>query len=364
MWLPETAVDLPTLQLMAEAGIRHTILAPWQVRRPPRHPPAVPGRARRRASPRRRPVRRGAVGVGLVRSIGDGRRRSLRPRAAAASVPGRSAARRRAAAGPDRDRRRAVRPPPAVPGALPAPARPTATGRVGARLRRRLVRRRPGRSRARASVPIVRVVERTSWSCHHGVLRWSRRVCLCRRTRPGRHRCGPPSSGWPPASTPARNGSPASCPEGPTRGLRATPTSTSSSERRPRRRSPSAGWANVLRRATQETFLAIMESQRRRLAMFASDAWFWDDPVRPETMGVLRAAAWAARRMDGLAGSGLERRLIADLAMVRSAGPPRSTAPRSTGARSSRWANRFREIRSGPRPARREPERMELGEEG
>ncbi|MEA2607822.1 MAG: hypothetical protein QOJ75_65, partial [Chloroflexota bacterium] len=34
-----------------------------------------------------------------------------------------------------------------------------------------------------------------------------------------------------------------------------------------------------------------------------------------ETMGVLRAAAWAARRMDELAGSGLERRLVADLAM-------------------------------------------------
>ena len=36
MWLPETAVDLPTLRLLAEAGVRHTILAPWQVR--PGHP--------------------------------------------------------------------------------------------------------------------------------------------------------------------------------------------------------------------------------------------------------------------------------------------------------------------------------------
>jgi predicted glycosyl hydrolase (DUF1957 family) len=31
MWLPETAVDLDTLRLLAEAGITHTILAPWQV---------------------------------------------------------------------------------------------------------------------------------------------------------------------------------------------------------------------------------------------------------------------------------------------------------------------------------------------
>jgi hypothetical protein len=30
MWLPETAVDLATLRLLAEHGIEHTILAPWQ----------------------------------------------------------------------------------------------------------------------------------------------------------------------------------------------------------------------------------------------------------------------------------------------------------------------------------------------
>ncbi len=30
LWLPETAVDLPTLRLLAEEGVTHTILAPWQ----------------------------------------------------------------------------------------------------------------------------------------------------------------------------------------------------------------------------------------------------------------------------------------------------------------------------------------------
>jgi hypothetical protein len=30
MWLPETAVDLDTLSLMAEHGVRYTVLAPWQ----------------------------------------------------------------------------------------------------------------------------------------------------------------------------------------------------------------------------------------------------------------------------------------------------------------------------------------------
>ena len=68
------------------------------------------------------------------------------------------------------------------------------------------------------------------------------------------------------------------------------------------------------------TLLGLMQAQRRRLAMFASDAWFWDEPVRTETMSALRAAAWAARRVDGLAGSGLERRLVADLALLTSPG--------------------------------------------
>ena len=31
MWLPETAVDLETLRLLADEGVTHTILAPWQV---------------------------------------------------------------------------------------------------------------------------------------------------------------------------------------------------------------------------------------------------------------------------------------------------------------------------------------------
>jgi hypothetical protein len=50
--------------------------------------------------------------------------------------------------------------------------------------------------------------------------------------------------------------------------------------------------------------------------MFASCGWFWDDPVRVETAGALRAATRAARLIDGLAGTDLERRLVADLALV------------------------------------------------
>jgi hypothetical protein len=63
-----------------------------------------------------------------------------------------------------------------------------------------------------------------------------------------------------------------------------------------------------------------MEAQRWRLAMFSSDAWFWEDPARPETRQVLRFAARAARILDGMDGGQLERRLVADLGLLVSPG--------------------------------------------
>jgi hypothetical protein len=65
-----------------------------------------------------------------------------------------------------------------------------------------------------------------------------------------------------------------------------------------------------------------MEAQRWRLAMFASDGWFWDDPTRPETAAVLRHAARAARLIDGLTEGPLEQRLVRDLALLTSARSP------------------------------------------
>jgi hypothetical protein len=52
--------------------------------------------------------------------------------------------------------------------------------------------------------------------------------------------------------------------------------------------------------------------------MFASDGWFWDDPIRPETKQVLRCAARAVRIVDEVADMRLERRLVADLELFRS----------------------------------------------
>ena len=88
-----------------------------------------------------------------------------------------------------------------------------------------------------------------------------------------------------------------------TPGPRATPTSTSSIGAEGRRRSRVAGWRGEHARAAGRScgrghVPRLMEAQRWRLAMFASDGWFWDDPVRPETASVLRAAARAARLVD------------------------------------------------------------------
>ena len=70
--------------------------------------------------------------------------------------------------------------------------------------------------------------------------------------------------------------------------------------------------------AARNRLLVLMEAQRWRLGMFASCGWFWDDPSRPETHHVLQAAARAVRLIDEHAGTSLERRLVADLALFES----------------------------------------------
>ena len=72
----------------------------------------------------------------------------------------------------------------------------------------------------------------------------------------------------------------------------------------------------------------LLRAESSRLAMFASDAWFWDDPSRQETTQAMLWAAHAARLIDELAGTRLEATLVADLAALRSR-PPGSTAPSS-----------------------------------
>ncbi len=149
------------------------------------------------------------------------------------------------------------------------------------------------------------LMERTSWSCHHGIERWAA-ACDC-----------VPDGSW-------------------KRPLRATldqlaaaiDTETEAIARRlagsPDPWAARDDYVDVVigaldgaafadrwlgreaPAADRSAFLELMDAQRWRLAMFASCGWFWDVPERPETQGVIRAARYAARRIDELAGTQLE----------------------------------------------------------
>jgi hypothetical protein len=318
VWLPETAVDLPTLQLLAEAGVRHTILAPWQVR----------GTGIDTRRPYRVELREGHhLAVALYDGPSSGSvsfdpsvtidadrfaRERILPRFLAEPLP-------------DGERPLVVI---ATDGELYGHHQPFRDLFL-----RRLVQHEPDGSghgfevgslaEAMEEPPgrpfrTIRIAERTSWSCHHGVLRWSGE-CPCAG-----------GATW----------------KAPLRGAlaRLAARIDAATDRLaaalPGRPDPWAArdgyvdvvigaesaatfagrWIGDAEATARERLLALMEVQRWRLAMFASDGWFWDDPSRPETSAILRAAAWAARRMDGLAGSALERGLVADLATVRSPG--------------------------------------------
>ncbi len=165
----------------------------------------------------------------------------------------------------------------------------------------------------------IRIVERTSWSCHHGVLRWS-----------GDCQCATDAT-W---KAPLR-----AALERLAAGIDAhTERLAATLPGRPDPWAARDAYVDVVVGAeagaafatrwlgsgastdARTSLLRLMAIQRWRLAMFASDAWYWDDPARPETRDVLRAAAWAGQTMDELAGSSLERWLVADLALLRSPG--------------------------------------------
>ena len=173
LWLPETAVDLPTLRILADEGIRYTILAPWQ---------AADARL-----DTRRPYR---VDLGSGRSLAvvfyDSTLSSAASFDGAATTDADAFARDLVAprlAGPgfadgmpylavmatdgelyghhqkfrDLFLARLVNPGPEVP------ARAFDVTTVG-----RVICAAPA-----PTLPPAQIVERTSWSCHHGVLRWS-----------------------------------------------------------------------------------------------------------------------------------------------------------------------------------------------
>jgi hypothetical protein len=319
MWLPETAVDLDTLRNLAEEGIRYTILAPWQAadaqvesRRPYRvelgggrsivvafydaglsgavsFEPAATADADRFARDRvvtrlaGTPFADGEPGLVVIATDGElyGHHQPFR----------------------DLFLQRLVEPQADVPD----------RGFDVVDLAGALLDRDPQK------LPVVRIAERTSWSCHHGVARWSTE---CPDAEDG-HWKGPLRAAF----------------ERLAGGIDALVGQTFADL--PGRPDPfdardayvdvvdgvepaaafAARWlGDDAPRDARDRFLALMEAERWRLAMFASDGWYWDDPVRTETKAVLRFAARAARLVDETLGSRFEAALVADLGLLRSPG--------------------------------------------
>ena len=313
IWLPEAAVDLATLREAAAQGIAFTILAPWQAAAP-----AVDTRL----------IHRVDLGDGRSMAIafydsGLSTAVSFEPESTAdADRFARERVATRLSAGPD---------------PLVAPLALIATdGELYGHHQQfrdlflqRLVAPSPTEDRGFDVVtideairrgtspePAVRIAERTSWSCHHGVARWS---AECPDAADGRWK-GPLRSalerlaGGIDAVTAAVLGDlPGAVDPDATRDAWVDVViGVAEADGFAAAHWPDASAADR-RRA-----LDLLEAQRWRLAMFTSDGWFWDDPIRPETRAVMRAAARAARLVDATAGSRLEAHLVADLAQLTS----------------------------------------------
>lgn len=321
-WLPETAVDLATLRLLADAGIEFTILAPWQ--------------AEDEGLDTRRPYRV---------ELGDGR--ELTVALYDAGISGAISFDPGATADADRFAREVVAPRLAgtpfddgTPGLLlvatdgelyghhqpfrdlflarllstatdgPTDAGPTAAGPAVTGYE--LAGLAAAIDASPRPFPAIRIRDRTSWSCHHGVARWG---WECPDARDGRWKA-PLRAALARLATgidavAAATLAPAGIALEPLRDdyaevLVGAETRDDFAARWLPRRSPVA----------PDELVTLLEASRWRLAMFASDGWFWDDPLRLETKGVLRAAARAARLVDGLGGTGLERALREDLSLV------------------------------------------------
>ena len=314
VWLPETAADLMTLRLLADEEIRYTILAPWQVDGGPE-------------LDTRRPVRidlgDGRSMIALLYDAGLSTAVSFDP---AATVDADAFVRERLlpwfvddqAGGivviatdgelyghhqPFREHFLAR-----LVGVTAPDELPYDTSRLADAIDRAAV----------DGLPIVALRERTSWSCHHGIARWTG-PCPCVA-----------DGGWKAPLRVAFDRLAAgidTATEHLAGSLPGTPDPWAARDE----------YVDVVIGATTvDAFVAehldappdpadarilrdVMDAQRWRLAMFASCGWFWEIPDRVETASALRAAVHAARLIDALADTGLERRLLDDLTLVQGA---------------------------------------------
>ncbi len=326
-WLPETAVDTAVLRTLAEEGVRATILAPWQA--------STPGLETRR--PHRVELGGGRDLVVAFYDAGLSGAVSFQPEVTAdADRFARDWV--RPLASPSLHRDGSARREPGAPLIVVA-----TDGELYGHHQRwrdlflqRLVDPTVDRgydvvslpealaAEDPTSLPVVRIADRTSWSCHHGVLRWSAE-CPCsadgRWKQPLR------------AALERLAGAIDVVTEARAEALPLEPGNRRAAATLDLWAARDAYVDVVLGLQTPQAFSAhllgdgapvparrelevLLEAQRWRLAMFASDGWYWEEPSRPETRQVLRSAARAARLIDAIAGTRLEGRLLDDLSLV------------------------------------------------
>ena len=348
LWLPETAVDLLTLRIAAEEGVRYTILAPWQAGA------AVDTRRLYR-------VELGGGGSMIVAFYDEllSARVSFDPGATLDA---------------DRFALEAVAPAlaeaPPVPAARYAVARQSEAPSLPAQaavadeippllliatdgelyghhatfrdlfLARLTAWHYPGFGvttlgdlvadalQREASLPLATIREATSWSCHHGIARWS---AECPDAPDGRWK-QPLRAAFDRLAArldlvTERECAALGVDAWAARDAYADVASAfleagelvdrllgEAINGAPARAQAVAGDGSAARLAT------LLLAQTSRLTMFASDAWFWDDAARPETMQSLRHAAHAVRLIDELAGTDLETPFVEDLTALHSPG--------------------------------------------
>jgi hypothetical protein len=318
-WLPETAVDLPTLRICAEEGVRYTILAPWQA--------ALDGIETRRA---------------YRVDVGNGREMAVvfYDQALSSAVsfePG-------ATVNADQFAQERVRPrltlgrPPTSPLAVIAtdgelyghhqPFRELFLARLaGWRYVGFQVTTAGEALAAETRLTATTIRERTSWSCHHGVARWS---AECPDAADGR---------WKQPLRAAFDRLAGAIDAVSEREARSTGVDLWDARERwvdvaSEYAEADAMVENVIADAVNgaparaartahdatppELLGTLLRAQASRMGMYASDAWFWEDPSRPETLQCLRLAAHAVRLVDGALDTSLERAFVDDLRGLRS----------------------------------------------
>jgi Domain of unknown function (DUF3536)/Glycosyl hydrolase family 57 len=333
MWLPETAVDALTLRICAEEGVRWTILAPWQAAG------AVPDR-----QPRAVQVGDRRIGVlfydadlsasvsfdpHMTENADRFARTLLKPHLTVTQPDTPPAPRSR------RGRAHATRSPShvvliATDGELYGhhqPFRDLFLARLMT-LADGFATTLPGERMDDADVAeleTIGILDATSWSCHHGVERWTA-SCGCvpdgSWKRPLRQALDRLAAGLDAASQAALGRL-----ELDLWSLRDAYVDVAAGFAEGERWLHSQPSGRRLSPKDRELVLSLLAAQESRLEMFASDGWFWGDPRRVETRAVLRFAAHAARLVDGALGTQLERGLAMDLEAVRAPAADDGSAP-------------------------------------